>query len=655
MPEPLIHSTAPALSKQPFRSDIAGLRALAVMTVVFYHFGVAHWSGGFVGVDIFFVISGYLMTGIIFKTWDGIGVSLTAFYVARAQRIIPGLAALTAALLLLGALRLIPPDFGELGSQAIWASFFASNFDFLREFGYFGNNRDSWLLHTWSLSVEWQFYLLYPIGLILLRRWLVSRAQRIGLVAVLFALSYLLCVVVTPFRPNAAFYLLPTRAWEMLAGALVLLIGPPASLTDRQARWLGIAGLAAIAGSLWLMSPGASWPGYRAGLPVMGAMLVIAANDQRSPVLCNRVARVIGDSSYSIYLWHWPVAVALDQLDLKRDALACAAGIAVSGLLGWLSYRYVETPGRHWFRSAGNAARLAGYAAVPVLVAAIAWPISRDGAPGRPSMRKYESAARDIRYPVFSDGWCVANEDRLNTAYDARYLGCTAGDVTASRSVLLWGDSHAGHFAPMVSLLAQQAHFRLHVASTPECASIFRTAPRQLLGINPDLCVRFRQEVQRSVHDYRWVILASRWDGATVEGDKLKLQALKETLDTLEHEGVQMIVLGQVPLFDTDVARRHVYAKLFDRHVPAHYAPDSAYAQANDAMRALVAQHPHARFVEPAALLCARSDGDCDTGLNGVFAYCDDQHLSIAGSVALAQELMRRHANFLAPGGGGAP
>jgi peptidoglycan/LPS O-acetylase OafA/YrhL len=633
-----------------FRSDIAGLRAVAVIAVVLFHFEVAGWHGGFVGVDIFFVISGFLMTMLVVGDIERGRFSLVGFYLARARRIVPALLLLCALLLLLGAFWLTPPDYKELAQQSAWSALFASNFDFLRDLGYFNvETRDAWLLHTWSLSVEWQFYLLFPLVILALRRWFDRRDTLLTAMAIACALSFLLCALISHRKPVPAFYLLPTRAWEMLAGGLVF-FGRPSALSPGRARALCALGLVTIVVSVWCLRPGDGWPGYAAALPVIGAALVLAAADVRNPLLANPAAQWVGNSSYSIYLWHWPVAVALDQLGLRDAVPGVLGGLAAALLLGGLSWRFVETPGRRWFAARSPGLRVASYAAAAAFVAGAGVAISAEGGlPSRPVMRDYARYAAELHYTEFSDGWCVANENRVNVAYDPRYFDCATGDRAAARSVLLWGDSHAGHYAPMVSTLAQAAHLRVRVLSTPECSSVLSTKPRPLLGINPDLCLHFKDDVRRSLHEYTWVILASRWDGALVRGDKDKLRGLRDTLDLLQREGVHAIVLAQVPLFDTDVAERHIYREMFGLPERTHYPPNPWGTQANQALRALVSAHANAVFVDPASLLCRRADAECDVQLSGVFAYSDDQHLSMGGALALAQRLVRDHANFLDP------
>jgi peptidoglycan/LPS O-acetylase OafA/YrhL len=349
-----------------FRSDINGLRALSVWLVVFFHAHVRGADGGFIGVDIFFVISGFLMTKIIMEGLDAGSFSFWGFMRARAARIWPALGTLVLALLVLGAILLPPSDLLQIAHQSFWALIFWSNQIFHDSAGYDTQGADgNWFLHTWSLSVEWQFYVLYPLALMLVAR-LQGRAKGAldglrpgGLprrtvailccVVCLFALSLACYLIQSAKNPNSAFFLLTARAWEPLAGGLVFLLADGRGAVDGRRR--AAASYAGVA----LVVLSALWLGYRhvdpVGLgwysivPVAGAMLTIGSACPRNVLLDNRFMQAIGRWSYSIYLWHWPLVVicAMDAV-LDRHPLAGRSFvIAGSVFLGWLSFRFVES------------------------------------------------------------------------------------------------------------------------------------------------------------------------------------------------------------------------------------------------------------------------------------------------------------------------
>jgi peptidoglycan/LPS O-acetylase OafA/YrhL len=357
--------------KKDFRQDINGLRAWAVVAVVLYHFGVPGFTGGFIGVDVFFVISGFLMTSIIVRALSEGRFSVLRFYLARAHRIIPALAVLAMVLLIFGWLTLPSTDYRMLGKHVAASLTFLSNMVFWLEAGYFdAASKEKWLLHTWSLSVEWQFYLILPLALVGAWKLWPGRARVTALVAIGFVVSLVLSILVSPGHPAAAFYLLPTRAWEMLAGGLVYLLAHRCPVGAR-AKSLERLGFGLIVASIFVFDESANWPGWGALLPVAGAVLVLMAAQSGSPWTGSCVAQWLGSASYSLYLWHWPVVVALVYLDLEGETVPVAVGLALTLVLGHLSYALVETPTR---RHLGQLKMGVGAASLAFATAVVAAP-----------------------------------------------------------------------------------------------------------------------------------------------------------------------------------------------------------------------------------------------------------------------------------------
>jgi peptidoglycan/LPS O-acetylase OafA/YrhL len=335
-----------AESRPGFRPDINGLRAWAVLLVILYHFGIPGFDGGFLGVDVFFVISGFLMTSIIVEGLRTERFSLWQFYLARARRIFPALAILCATLLAVGWFVLPSTDYRTLGTHSVLSLVFLSNIKYWSEAGYFDvASHEKWLLHTWSLSVEWQFYLLLPLALIAAWKFRPGRNSVAFALTAGFVGSLALSIIVSPTQPDAGFYLLPTRAWEMLFGGLIYLLAWKPK-TTKQTKVLELLGISLIAGSVIAFDTSSNWPGWRALLPVIGAGLILLAARPKSMWTTNRVAQWMGTCSYSLYLWHWPIVVALAYLQLQYDGGAVMVGLATTLALGQLSYKLVESPAR---------------------------------------------------------------------------------------------------------------------------------------------------------------------------------------------------------------------------------------------------------------------------------------------------------------------
>jgi peptidoglycan/LPS O-acetylase OafA/YrhL len=321
-----------------FRKDINGLRAIAVIAVVLFHFNPSWMPGGFAGVDVFFVISGFLMTGIIFSSLEQEKFSILKFYVARANRIIPALAVLCLVLLIFGWFYLTPLDYKALGKHAGGSISFISNIIFWNESGYFDvSSHGKWLLHTWSLSVEWQFYIIYPLMLVVMGKFMTVKIMK-ATVLLGAALGFIFCVFVTYKWPNAAYYLLPTRAWEMMVGGIAYLY--PFTLQQKNKKLFEWFGLTLIVGSYFLISKDNPWPGYLALFPVLGAFLLLQAKRNDSFITSNVLFQKIGVWSYSIYLWHWPLVVAIYYFSLNH--IYIYLGMTLSICLGFLSHKYIE-------------------------------------------------------------------------------------------------------------------------------------------------------------------------------------------------------------------------------------------------------------------------------------------------------------------------
>jgi peptidoglycan/LPS O-acetylase OafA/YrhL len=426
-------SDGQSVARAAFRYDINGLRAWAVLPVVLYHFGIPGFHGGFVGVDVFFVISGFLMTGIVTSALERGRFSPLGFYLARAARIVPALLVVCLALLALGWFWLVAIEYRTLDLQIATAVMFFSNLLFWKSAGYFDTaSHEKWLLHTWSLSVEWQFYLLLPLLVVLAWRWQREAGLRTVLAGAALA-SFGWSIYASSRWPDAAFYLLPARGWELLIGGLVWLYGRRREIPASLAVVLESAGLALIVLAAVSFDATLRWPGGLAAVPVLGAALVIAAARQRSPFTGNGVAQWLGSRSYSIYLWHWPASVLLVYAGLQHDPVGIVCGVAASLMLGEASYQLVETPSRAGLARLRRRGRLVclGAAIMTVTLAAVA--------------ARYQHVPN--RIPPLWD--FVANE---HSDYNPTRNACLAYSGTTSpacvhghgpiRAIVL-GDSHA--------------------------------------------------------------------------------------------------------------------------------------------------------------------------------------------------------------------
>ncbi|TMS79630.1 acyltransferase family protein, partial [Pseudoalteromonas sp. S554] len=435
-----------------FREDINGLRAIAVIAVVLFHFNPSWMPGGFAGVDVFFVISGFLMTGIIFKGLEQQNFSIIKFYISRANRIIPALAILCIVLLIFGWFFLSPVDYKSLAKHAVSSIGFISNNIYWLESGYFDTaSHEKWLLHTWSLSVEWQFYILYPILLVICNKLIgLTWTKKIILIGTLLGFAF--CVIATYKWPSSSYFLFPARAWEMMIGGVAYLY--PISVNRKQSKALEIIGITFIVASYLIITKHTPWPGYLALFPVLGSFLIIQANAKNSLITNNFVFQKVGSWSYSIYLWHWPLVVAITYFSLNSNFIYL--GITLSILLGYFSSKYIEKLKFH--RSFTSINDLFKYK--PLLIAIITSTVG---------VFLYTTNGYEQHYP--NDVIKASNEASNKNPYKcitASELTCYIGNKTNVKAIIV-GDSHAD-------------------AVTTSLASIFELDKEGIIAITKSAC-----------------------------------------------------------------------------------------------------------------------------------------------------------------------
>ncbi len=523
----------------PYRADIDGLRAVAVLLVVVFHFDlVAGGKAGFMGVDLFFVISGYLITAIVRRQLDAGTFSLGAFYAGRVRRLAPALCVVLLLSLLVGALTLLPQDLLELARQTLASQFYLANVYYWRNVSYFGLQAgDVFLLHMWSLAVEEQFYLLFPLLLIglhrRLRRWFWP-----ALGAVLLA-SFALNLGFVARKPEASFYLLPTRAWELLVGALLAGALPRWQAPRALRELLGVGGAALIAAAVLGYREGIAFPGLYALLPVAGAAALIVAGS--GPALLPRLLAqpglvYVGRISYALYLVHWPVHVYAGRwLGSAYGGALRAAMLALSLLLAAAIHHAVENPVRLRRRLSQTAPLLRGYAAALALsLAAFALAWQTGGLPQRFDPAVVALAAHaDDRSPPLSE--C----EFARAAQGPAWSPCRIGRADGAPRWLVYGDSHAW---------AAHAAFDRWLAAKGEAGYfVFRHSCPPLLGLDVfgdrGECRAFNDAVLGFLDahaEVRTVVLVSTWrqaiEGLLSTGASARLPSREASLQAFDHQ-----------------------------------------------------------------------------------------------------------------------
>jgi peptidoglycan/LPS O-acetylase OafA/YrhL len=641
------------VSPHKYRPDIDGLRAVAVLGVLLFHAGFG-FSGGYTGVDVFFVISGFLITRLIQQEVQAGTFSLAVFWERRIRRILPALVVMVGCTLAAGTMLLVPTDLAELAESSIAQALMGANVYFWQHAGYFdGPTELKPLLHTWSLAVEEQFYLVFPLLIVACRRlptrpWL---AVLCGLSLGSFALS----VWGTYAFSSATFYLLPTRAWELAAGAVLANLPPHWKPSRKLAEPLAYLGMAGIAFSYFCYSSTTRFPGVAALVPCLGTALVIGSSTGRltslGRMLALRPLVLVGLISYSLYLWHWPILALLRyRIDEQLPPAVRLVAVTLSVVLAILSWRFIEQP----FRRARGVSRARVFqAAIATSVGMLAisgFILGMEGFPSRfpeDSLKFVEGIDAPRRFKTRHAETVIADQLPL------------LGDLSDPEvSFLVWGDSHAMVAGDLLEHLA--AKYRLKGVAA--CRS--GTAP--LLGTwrpseDPD-ALEWNQAVIDLVKRKRFphVLLIARWESyvegrpdgslktlivdeqsrglSPAESKQVMRRSLRRTIAELEETGATVWIMRQVPLQARTPVQLITEATRRKQPIPQTGVDRSQHlarqANANEVLSEFASANVH--ILDPDAF-CFDEAGRSRVAGEGRSYYCDADHLSRHG----ADQLLR--------------
>ncbi len=635
------------MAELSYRRHIDGLRAVAVMAVVAFHAGVPWLPGGYVGVDVFFVVSGFLITGLLLREFEASGdISLVGFYERRVRRLAPALLLVLVVTLVLGAVFLVPIG-GEqqgLAKSTIATLLLGSNVWFAHATGgYFDAPAAAQpLLHTWSLSVEEQFYLVWPALLLLTSRWAKrhgndpARAAAATLALVGLA-SLLLSIFTTQPHPEFAFFGSPTRAWEFAIGGLAFFMIRRRSAPIPLAQPLALLGLVAIVWACATFVEGETpFPGWRAGIPALGAALVSLGGEHDECGWCTRWLTLrpmvfIGLLSYSLYLWHWPLLVVARLETLGEVGPWAIAGICLlSFLLAWLTYRHVENPLRRKryplmaTRRSAFVVGFAGCALVMVLAGGLGvW--SRVGWRGDAGKAALQMAFAEMRV---SRSRCTQQRPYRGTFLSVGSCPPPAGDHT---SLLLWGDSHADALVVMAEPVSRDRGEIMRIRTMEGCPP--------LPGYGQDGgCENFNADVLAEALRLRrrgltTVVMEAHWPAyvKTPEALRVATTALNKTVEQLTRVGLLVV------LVEPSVDQRHDVPACLARRPASQCgrprAEVEAYRRGALDMVVQAGKAVGTQLLDPLPYLCTRDF--CPVVLRGDVLYSDSNHLSVAGAMRL--------------------
>lgn len=542
-----------------YRSDIDGLRALAIIPVIFFHADLG-CPGGFVGVDIFFVISGFLITSLILREIKEDRFSLSRFWERRVRRILPALLVMVIVTLIAGWFLFLPADFELLGKSVISQALIVSNIHFWRETSYFSADVDTKpLLHTWSLAVEEQFYIIFPLALIAVVNW-----KKFPIFQSLLFLSFgslVISIIGSYFHPSATFYLLPTRAWEITTGALIASISSKQLFKPWQNEMLGLLGFGLILFSIIYYTPKVRFPGLAAIPPCIGAGMIIFSGLTKSTYLGRLLSLkpvvFFGLISYSLYLWHWPIIVfakyyALHDLSLGFRIVLIFACV----IFATLSWIYIEKPFRER-RVVKSQVRIFQFAAVTTvsLIGIGILILVQQGFPSRlpESSLRYASSRNDSAF---------RNETTVAQAQEGHFVKIGAPSSDLPISILIWGDSHAMAITSALDEACRRHGVSGVQATHSSTAPLIDYSGSDPFGLQGETSI-FSEAVIDFIVDnqIKKVFIAAFW--SNYGPPELLAQKLSATVQKIVNTGATVYLLKDAPNPNYDVPRQLALASYY--------------------------------------------------------------------------------------------
>lgn len=636
-----------------YRPDIDGLRAIAVLSVILFHIDKRLLPGGFVGVDIFFVISGFLISLHILQEVESGRFSIAEFYRRRIKRIAPAMLVVVLATLAAAQFVLIPEDAKRTADSALWSLLSLANVYFWlhQDTSYFAAaSSELPLLHLWSLGVEEQFYILWP--LLLMAAYRRSRARAFFLLAGVAALaSFALGQAWFARDPSFVYYMLPTRAGELLVGALAamaVLRGADRRFVGPRAGWIAAAGALLVAGSLAFLAEDEVFPGFRALAPTLGAvLLILAGRSSANPI--SRLLAVkplvwVGVVSYSAYLWHWPL---LAFYRYGHAEVGWAAGIAIFLLtfaLAWLSYRFVEQPARASRASAWRVF-VAQYLVPTGCIAAFAFVALHVQGYGlrwkSPDYIARLAAYQNRTRPAYAFDY-VCQRWRVSAA-DLGNERCVIGAGTAERPrVLLWGDSNAAHYVGLLGAFGRAGGFRFRNIAVSSCPPLVADPERYVPANRLDDCRASLAALLPALQASDVIIISGSWS-VYAEQSAGFLDAFFATARALGEAGKLVIIMGKAPViagYDRRCREKALSYPLLECAPSLAVPPAADVVRVNARLQAFAESTANVRYFDISPYLCR--DGLCSAmDAQGRPLYYDRSHLSLPASWEIGEAIVR--------------
>lgn len=615
-----------------FRYDIGFLRALAVFIVVFFHYKIPFFQGGFIGVDIFFVISGFLMTSIILKGFDRDFFSIKDFYIRRFERIVPALAVMMMCVLVITFFIYFPVDLKQVSIYTFFSGLFLSNYYYLFNSDYFdASSQTNILLHTWSLSVEWQFYIIYPLFLVLLKKFYLKRKKEFNAIFLTITLfSFLLVIVFNNFFPSSyskiSFFSFTHRAWEMMFGGMAFLYKDffENKISDFFKNILIGLSIVVIAISIIFLNETYTWPSSLTLLPVVGTFLVIALGKEYN-FYKKSIIQYIGNISYSWYLWHWPIWVIAKYFDYKGVEVTVLL-IVISLLLASLSYELIEK--RSKLVSLKNMIIGSSFVILLSSIGIFVRPNKSLFSKDAVLLSEYGDHYDENRRKQFHSGVCH-NVSKVD------YKKCLCIDVK-KKNILLLGDSHAGQFSFSFrkKLDSTKFNFMEHtvVGSFPLInAKGEKRASGQFKSIFNKFIVEHKSNIDV-------VLLSCNWmnypNSAGYTSNEELVNDVNATINELKKMGIKkVLIMGQGEEYNVDYPR--VVAFNLEGKLGKSYVNQESEILNNDLKRII----PPKNYVD---IFLNNSIKHYDA-INKVPYMFDDDHMTMYGADQIVDLLLKKN------------
>ena len=627
-----------------YRSDIDGLRALAVLSVILFHINSKWIPGGFLGVDIFFVISGYLITLILTKEIDSTNkISISNFYKRRIKRIIPALLFVLIPTLIIGFLLFAPNDFVSLLKSNVWAFFSAANIYFFSSIdtGYFATGSNELpLLHLWSLGVEEQFYILWPFIVLFLLKYIHSIKKRIFIISTIFIISLVLAQFIIGTNHSFAYYMLPTRAWELLSGASVaLLVHNEFRRKNITNEIMAFIGFITIILSFIFVSESDPVPGIAALPTIIGTSLLILSGISHrtyiSKILSFKAFVAIGLVSYSAYLWHWPILAFLRYAMIEIDLNIAILVILLTFILATISYFFIETPFRKNDLSTKKVFKK--YFILPAFIIITLSTLIVEVIDHRPSW-VYSEKKLDKSFLVIPNHKyhysCLVSEFKNSIYTEERCVYPKNNKPT----VLIMGDSNAAHYVGMIRVFSDYYGFTTRNAAQSACPPVFNNIEYPWIGDKyAKGCLIYRDSILDEAIKYDTVIIGGNWSSYDYKEFK---EAFIKTIDTLSKRVRKVIVLGKVPImssYSKDCAVRSLKMPWIE--CTKKFKGSGGEVSINKFIKKITEKYTNVSYFNIKNQTCAGKE--CSPFLDNKPVYYDRGHLSMSGSKLIGETMLK--------------